>query len=73
MMAAADSRSGDLVRWRLAWVWRRLRHGWCRHRDPVRVHRDGIWSFECACGYLVPMVERSARERARCRRLIDGA
>jgi hypothetical protein len=53
-------------------LWRRLRHRWCRHRDPVRVHRGGVWSFECACGYRVPMVARAAEERARGQRLIGG-
>jgi hypothetical protein len=53
-------------------LWRRVRHWWCRYRDPVRVHRGGVWSFECRCGYRVPIVRRSPEEQARGRRLIGG-
>lgn len=54
-------------RWRA--FWRHLRHGWCRHRNLVRVKVEGIWAFKCSCGYQVPIVKRTADERARARRL----
>jgi hypothetical protein len=54
-------------RWRT--LWRHLRYGWCRHRHLVRVKVAGVWAFRCRCGYEVPIVTRTADERARCRRL----
>jgi hypothetical protein len=55
------------TRWRA--LWRHLRHGWCRHRDLTRIKVEGIWYFRCTCGYQRPIVQRTADERARCRRL----
>lgn len=55
------------TRWRT--LWRHLRYGWCRHKHLVRVKVGGVWSFKCACGYQVPIVQRTADERARARRL----
>jgi hypothetical protein len=65
----APERATILPETKWAAFWRHLRHGWCRHRNLVRVKIDGVWAFRCTCGYQVPIVKRTADERARCRRL----
>ena len=44
-------------------LWQRATRRLCRHRELVRAHVDGVWYFECPCGYRVPMMARASPRR----------
>lgn len=50
-----------------------IRRWFCRHKTLMRVKESGVWSWRCVCGYQVPIVARTAEERARALQLLGRA